>query len=158
MLRDGFHHNFAFFLKGPVIVRMISTDHPDRASRYVLMRDLARLARIEGADGVFMIAEAWTAHGEDIPKSGFAVDAKNRGEALVMHAVNSQGELFTLEAMIERKRFRPKKVKRIGKTRVVDEGGFQFILYPFMKEWGCVDEEKMKRALEQMARMGIETP
>lgn len=156
MLRDGFHHSFTFFLKGLVVISIIPTDHADRASRYVLMRDLARLARIEGADGVFMIGEAWTAQREDIPKSGFAVDAKKRGEALLMNAANSRGESFVLEAMIERKRNNPKKVKRIGKTLVI-EGGFQFIFYPFMREWGCVDEEKMMQAIEQMDTMGIET-
>jgi len=157
MLRDGFHHSLAFFLKGLAMARIIRTDHPDRASRYVLMRDLARLARIDGADGVLMIGEAWTAQGEDVPKSGFAADARNRGEALVMHAANSRGESFVLEAMIERKRNKPKEVRRLGKTRV-DDRGFQFILYPFMKEWGCVDEEKVMWALSQMYKMGIATP
>ena len=104
-----------------------------------------------------MIAEAWTAYGDDIPKSGFAVDAKNRGEALMLNAANSQGEAFAFEAMIERRRQNAKKIKRLGATQV-DEDGFQFLLYPFMKEWGCVDEKKMQRNFEHMDAMGVETP
>jgi hypothetical protein len=157
MLRDGFHVSITFFLKGPTVIHMIQTDFPDRASRYVMVRDLARLARIEGADGVMMIGEAWTAHGDDIPKSGFAAEASNRGEALVMHAVNSEGVAFALHAKIERKKNNPKKVQRIGQTRS-DDDGFQFILYPFMNEWGCVNQQKLAEAIKLQSEMGIEDP
>ncbi|MCG8509746.1 MAG: hypothetical protein MI741_11015 [Rhodospirillales bacterium] len=156
LANDGFHRNFTFFLKGATVFQIIGTDHEDRASRYVLMRDLAKLARIEGADGVFLIAEAWTAHKKNIPTSGFAGDARKRGEALILDAINSQGESFTFRAKFTRKPKKPNKIKKIKKTTV--ERGFQFILYPFMKEWGCVDEEELKRALQQIDDMGIETP
>ncbi len=157
MLRDGYHQSFIFLMKGLVVIRIIPADHPDRASRYVLMRDLARLARIEGADGVMMISEVWTAHGKDVPKSGFAVDAINRGEALVLSAANSQGQSFMFQSTVERRRLASKKVKRLGEI-VFEEDHFQFFWYPFMKEWGCVDEEKMRKSFSHMDEMGIEIP
>jgi hypothetical protein len=157
MLRDGFHKSLTFFLKGHEVIRVISSEFPDRASKYVLTRDLARLARIDGADGVLMIGEAWTAHGDGIPKSGFAADAKNRGEALTMSAGNSQGELFMLSAAVERKKIKSQKVKRFGQT-LFEDRGYPLMLYPFMKEWGCVDDEKLAKSLARIDSFGIETP
>ncbi|MDD3029125.1 MAG: hypothetical protein PHS57_02435 [Alphaproteobacteria bacterium] len=157
MLRDGYHQSFIFLMKGLVVIRVISVDHPDRASRYVLMRELARLARIEGADGVMMISEVWTAHGKDVPKSGFAADAINRGEALMLSAANSQGRSFMFCSTIERRRIASKKVKSLGEI-VFEEDHFQFFWYPFMKEWGCVDEEKIRKSFSYMNKMGIELP
>jgi hypothetical protein len=157
LIRDGYHRHFTFFLRGSRVIRIIETDHPDRASRYVLMRDLAQLAKIDGADGVMVIGEAWTAKVEDLPPSGFAVEAKERGEMLVLNAANSNGEAFVLETIFFRRKKSQKKVKKIGKTEFVDEG-FQFMLYPFMKEWDCVNEERFKAAITQMDEMGIETP
>lgn len=157
LIKDGYHANFTFFLKGVEVIRILRTDHPDRASRYVLMRDLARLARIEGADGVLMIAEAWTAKQGDIPKSGFAVEAKNRGEALVMNAGNSNGEMFVLHADFERRKIRSNKIREIIPTVEIDSG-FMYIFYPFMTEWGCVDQEKLAKSFETSKELGIEDP
>lgn len=152
--RDGYHSPFAFLMRDSTVIRIVRTDHPDRASRYVLMRDLARLSRIEGANGVMMISEAWTAEGDDIPRSGFAAEAKNRGEALVMNAANAKGESLTFEAKFERRRPGSKKIKKIFET-VCYEDGFQFILAPFMMEWGCLDKEKLYSAIKRQDEMGI---
>ena len=72
--------------------------------RYVLMRDLAKLAHIAKADGVMYLGETWIAFGEDLPSSGFAADAKKRGEAIMLSAANAQGEHFQLTCEIKRKR------------------------------------------------------
>ena len=146
MLRDGYHQSMTFLFKGLNMFRLIPTDHPDRASRYILMRDLASLAHIDGADGVMMIGESWTAKLEDAP-SGFAVDAKNRGEALTLRAANSLGEIFGLEAKIERRRWNTKKVKRLGDV-IRDRDGYPFMYYPFQKMWGCVDEKRLQWAVD----------
>ena len=157
ILSDGYHSHFTFFLKGAEIVRFFQSTPPDRASKYVLMRDLAKLARSDGADGVLVIGEAWTARGDDVPKSGFASEAKNRGEILIMSGANASGESFIFEAVIQRRGKNIKKLKSLGATRV-EESAFQFMLYPFMEEWGCVDKEKMEQAFKQEAEMGIENP
>jgi hypothetical protein len=69
-------------------------------------------------------------------------------------AVNSQAESFALEAAMERSRNKQRKVKRLGKT-VLSEDGFPFIFYQFMKEWECIDEQKLRGALERLDAMGI---
>jgi hypothetical protein len=131
---------------------MIQPEHPDRASRYVLMRDLSKLALVDGADGMVMVGEAWIASGENLPKSGFAADAPDRGEAIILHAASSGGEFISLQAVVSRRRWNSKKVKEIGPTEE-DEKGFPFILSPFFREWGCLDEGKVARVFLQ-ARSG----
>lgn len=155
--RDGYHHNFTFLLKGSQPIEMVRSDHPDRASRYVLMRDLAKLARIAGADGVMMIGETWTASNDDIPPSGFAVDAKNRGEAIMLSAASAKGESFMISAPVIRKRPGSLKVKSVGRGDYTDDG-FQFMFVPFFKEWGCLDEKAMQQAFDNMDNMGILHP
>ncbi len=152
--RDGHHRSFTFFLKGRQIVQMIPTDHPDRATRYVLIRDLAKLARIEGADGMFMIAEAWSAAVADVPESGFAVDAKNRGEVLVMHAASSNGDTFVMRSTFYRRRLGGKKVKRVERAEL-ERDGLQFITFPFLREWGVLDMEKVVAEIQRMDALGI---
>jgi hypothetical protein len=157
LLRDGFHRGMTFFLQGHLVKRVIQTDFPDRASKYVIMRDLARLAIVDGADGVITVGEAWTASASDVPKSGFAAEAKNRGEALMMSAADAKGESFTLQAAFIRKAIRKSKVKYIEAT-VVDDEQFPLALYQFMKEWNCVDIEKLKKGLSEIDELGIESP
>ena len=157
MARDGNHSNFTFLLRGNFPIEMVRSDHPDRASRYLLMRDLAKLARVVDANGVMMIGEVWTAHGDDLPKSGFAADAKNRGEAIMVSAANAQGELVHITAEVTRMRFRPQKVRSVGPPHV-ETDGFTFFLAPFLQQWGVTDKEAMQRAFSQMDAMGIEIP
>ena len=157
MARDGFHRNLTFLMKGLLPIEMVKTDHPDRASRYVLMRDLARLAHIAGADGVMTIGEVWTASNENIPASGFAVDAPKRGEAINLHAATAQGESFVMSAKIERKRPGSKKVMSVSRTEI-DEDGFLFMFLPFFEQWGCVDQQALSKALAQTDEMGIDVP
>jgi hypothetical protein len=157
LLRDGHHDAFAVFLKGNAIKRVVPTPFPDRAAKYVIMRDLALLARADGADGVLTIGEAWTASSKDIPKSGFAAEARNRGEALMMSAANALGESFSLQASFTRKKLRRSKVKSINATQFIGDA-FELSLYPFMKEWDCVDEARLAKSLAALDEMGIETP
>lgn len=156
IFRDGHHHSVTIFLKGTSIVRILITDHPDRAARYVMMRDLAILAKIDAADGIIMIGEAWLARQGDIPESGFAVDAKNRQESLILHAANSKGEIFVFESIIERRK-NSNKIKLLSVTSIYN-GGFQFILYPFLKEWGCVNEKQFQQAIDNLESLGVKTP
>lgn len=150
--RDGFHRNITFLIRGAVPIEIAQTDHPTRASRYVLMRDLARLARIVNADGVMMIGEAWTAAPEDVPSTGYAAEAKRRGEAVVLHAANATGDSFVLSSAITRRRINSSKVKTVGPTNL-EENGFLFMFMPFFVEWGCVDEDALEMALKQQDAM-----
>ncbi|MDW9618318.1 hypothetical protein [Sinorhizobium meliloti] len=155
MAKDGYHHTFTYLLKGLKVVQIIGTDHPDRASRYVMMRDLAKLARVLDADGMMMVSEVWTAKAEDAP-SGFAADAKNRGEALSLVATNAEGETYAFTAQIVRKKNKKHKVKRLEPTSVLENPAL-WILYPFQRMWGCVDEELMFEAEKQLSDMGVNT-
>lgn len=157
MVRDGVHYSFVFLLKNAKVVQIIRADHPSRASRYVLMRDLAKLARIADANGVIYLGETWTAYGADVPSSGFAAEAKNRGEAIMLSAANAQGEHFQFTSEIKRKRSGSLKVKSLGPIEL-DTSGFPFIFAPFLQQWGCLDEAHMMRSFEDMEKMGICSP
>ncbi len=142
MVRDGYHHSFAIMVSGLQLGRVIGINHPDRASRYVLMRDLAELAKAIGADGIILIAEAWTAKGKDVPPSGYAVEAKNRGEALTLNAAQSTGQTYAYSAEIKRKKKKKNKIKALDPT-TFDQEGIPFILAPFLNAWGSLDLEKL---------------
>lgn len=156
MLRDGYHHSFAIMVSKLRLWRVIGINHPDRASRYVLMRDLAELAKIIDADGIIVIGEAWTAKGKDVPQSGYAVDAQNRGEALTMHAAEATGQTYVYNAEITRKKKKKHKVKSLGPTEL-HQDGFQFIMAPFQIAWGCLDLQKLKEAEEDVDRILADT-
>jgi hypothetical protein len=156
MLRDGYHISICLFFRGTSLIRVIDFTHPDRASRYVILHDLAKLSRVVGADGVVLISEVWRASKGDIPKSGFAVDAPNRTEGIMLNAINATGERCSVYADIERRKL-SKKIKRLGAT-IAERNDFPFLLYPFMREWGCIDGESLRRGLVAIDEMGIETP
>ncbi len=67
------------------------------------------------ADGVMLISEAWTAKGADIPESGYAVEAKNRGEALLLHGADASGFRVAMHADISRKKNKRHKVKSLSR-------------------------------------------
>ena len=157
MARDGIHYGFVFLLKDLQVIQMIRADHPTRASRYVLMRDFAKLARIAKADGVMCLGETWTAFGNHLPPSGFAADAKNRGEAVMLSAANSKGEHFQFISEVKRKRPNSTKVKAMGPAQI-DTQGFPFLFAPFLKLWDCLDEAELMRSFKTMDKMGIEFP
>lgn len=74
-----------------------------------------------------------------------------------MHAANAEGETFALEAAFHRRRFGGKKIKRIEPT-VFENDAVQFIVFPFLREWGVLDAEKIAKAVQQEHDMGIQPP
>ena len=134
MLRDNYHLPVMLLWKDLVPLDHIRAWPPDRRAKYMMMRDAAARARQVGANGVMYISEAWTARKEDLPASGFAAEARERGEALVMSAANADGEMFTLQAEIIRKKVKTHKVKRLGPT--VRDDGQVMTLAPFLEMWG----------------------
>jgi hypothetical protein len=154
MAKDGYHRSIAFLLRGTKPVEAVGTEHPNRASRYVMMRELAKFASACRADGVILLSEAWTAYGSDVPKSGYAAEAPNRGEALALISGNSAGEICAFDAEIIRKKPGGKKVKRLGPTRE-NSGRAQFILMPFQSQWNCLTKEMIDHAVNSMDEMGI---
>jgi hypothetical protein len=143
MLRDGYHIPIMLLWKDLLPVDQIQAWPADQRAKYMMMRDTAQRARQIGANGVTYISEAWTARREDLPASGFAAEAEQRGEALVLFAANSDGEMFSLQAKITRKRIKKNKVKSLGPTEV-DEGQIM-TLAPFLEIWGklglLIDDE-----------------
>lgn len=134
MLRDGYHLPLMLLWKDLAPLDQIRAWPTDRRAKYMMMRDAAARAREIGATGVMFISEAWTARREDLPQSGFAADAERRGEALVMCAAASDGEMFTLQARITRKRRKIHKVKTLGPTE--RDNGEVMTLAPFLEVWG----------------------
>ncbi|KQN09088.1 hypothetical protein [Sphingomonas sp. Leaf28] len=154
MAKDGFYRSLAFLLRGTKIVETVGTEHPDRASRYVMMRELAKFASACRADGVILLSEAWTAHGSDVPESGYPADAANRGEALALIAGNSAGETVAFDAVIVRKKPGGKKVRRLEPTRE-NSGRAQFILMPFQAQWGCLTDEIIEHSVRSLDEIGV---
>lgn len=154
MLKDGYHRSMALFFKGLSLDQIVGMEHPTRGSRYVIVRELAALAAATGVDGVMLISEAWTAKREDVPPSGYAAEAKRRGEALVMSAADAKGAAYHYEATVERKLVKRDKVKRLGPTKVAEDTAF--ITVPFQQVWGCADLQAIIAREEQMAAMGID--
>ncbi|MCB1420242.1 MAG: hypothetical protein KDJ74_15065 [Notoacmeibacter sp.] len=154
---DGYHGSLALFLKGSHLFRVIGADQPDRASRYILMRELASFAVAEGADGVILINEAWIAAAKDIPKHGYAVDAKNRQEALALAACNATGEEIHITATFHRKKNKLHKVKSIEPNKMT-VGTPSFMLVPFMKVWGRYDPKNYEEIQRKMDEAGLSLP
>lgn len=134
MLRDGYHIPIMLLWKDLVPLDQIQAWPTDQRAKYMMMRDIAARARQIGANGVTFVSEAWTARREDLPESGFAAEAERRGEALVMFAATSEGEMFSLQAKVTRKRIKTHKVKMLGPTER-DEGQIM-TLAPFLEIWG----------------------
>lgn len=134
MLRDGYHIPIMLLWKDLVPLDQIEAWPTDQRAKYMMMRDAAARAGQIGANGVTFVSEAWTARREDLPPSGFAAEAKRRGEALVMFAATSEGEMFSLQAKVTRKRKKTHKVKLLGPT-VRDQGQIM-TLAPFLEVWG----------------------
>lgn len=149
MRRDNYHRAIAILFKGIAMTQVINMDHPTRALRYVIIRELAALAKATGADGVILLAEAWTAKKEDVPPSGYAVEAKNRGEALCLSAANAYGKCYCASAEIIRKKNKKHKVKTL-KVSPVNEEAFIFITAPFQQEWGCLDMKEVEKSIAIM--------
>ena len=153
MIADGYHESFAFLLNDTTPTTLIVTEHPDRAIRYVLMRDLAHLARVSEANGVVLINEVWMAKSNDTP-TGFAADSPNRTEALSMLATNSSCESYSFIADIIRKKKKKHKVKKLAPTEFKEDPS-AWILYPFQKLWGCVDAKQMHEADKELIESGV---
>lgn len=142
MLRDSYHQTIAILFKGIVPFETISLALHDRRQKYMAMREIAERVRCSGADGVFLLSEGWTAKPEDLKPNQFAVDAPNRGEALLLWAVNSDGVHLSLEADIHRKRIKKHKVKSLGPTR--RETAARIVAFaPILEVWGRLGDLKL---------------
>lgn len=146
LVRDGYHVGIAFLISDKA-VNIVEVEFPNRAAKYVLTRELAKYAAVIGAKNVIMIGEAWTASPEKVPVSGFASEAKGRGEALVLNAANDKGEHFNISAQFHRRLFSKEKIRRIDPPSFsVPEG--HFMMFPFLLEWKALPEEDFLRAME----------
>jgi hypothetical protein len=155
MLHDGYHRSFLMLFKDLKPIQVIGVDHPNRAMRYVLMREMAAYAKRAGANSVILIAEAWTAEKSDLPPSGYAMEAKKRGEALTLHAADDQGSSYACSATVVRKLTNKRKVRKFVEQTIVEDAD-QFLLMPFQKEWGCLTAEVVTDRVARLAEMGFD--
>jgi len=115
--KDGFHRTFMFFVKDLKVIDIIDCNFPDRASKYLYIREFAQFAKKKGANAVFMIGEAWMAKEENLPNSGFASEASIREEALILDGVTSEGVDIHNVAVFLRKRKRREKLSEFWRPR-----------------------------------------
>lgn len=146
LVRDGYHAGIAFLLSDST-VRIVNVDFPNRAAKYVITRELAKYAASTGATSVIMIGEAWTAPRSSTPSSGFASEAKHRGEALILNAANKKGEHFSIRAQFYRKTFNKKKIKKIEEPDFIIPDA-HFMVFPFLQEWSALSDEALKAAID----------
>lgn len=138
MLKDSYHTSMFIPLKDNRPGELIITQPRSRIDKYLLMRDIAHHIKRTNANGLIQISEAWTAPAEDIPKGKFAEHAKNRGEILLLAAVNSDGEQIHVSAKITRRMLKRQKVKELGPT-VIDVGVRLNSMAPVLEVWGRLD-------------------
>lgn len=138
--KDGYHSALAFLFRNQEMVAPISIDHETRADRYVIVRELAEYAVLINANSVMLVSEAWTASGDDIPASGFAVEAKNRSEVLIMSCADAAGDEFAIRARFARKKLNKRKIAKVEAPELFDKEE-QFILAPFQIAWGNKTEK-----------------
>jgi hypothetical protein len=149
MLKDGFHASTFVLLRDNKPIDLIFAAPQNRIDKYLLVRDIAYLVRRIGANGLIHIAEAWTASREDIPKGKFAVDAKKRGESIMLAAVDSTGKMLSLSAQIIRKKLRKHKVKQLMPTEI--ELGTRLVtMAPVLEVWGKLDALRLEENDEPM--------
>ena len=138
ILRDHEHRTVFVLLKGNVPFEIIGAEPQDRMDKYMLMRKVAQHVRDAEADGVLHIGESWVAKPEDVPKGGYAADAANRKEALLLLGVNAQGQHVQMQSIIERKKVKRHKIKQLLPTEVYTDGK-PISMAPVLEVWGKLD-------------------
>jgi gamma-glutamyl phosphate reductase len=73
-----------------------------------------------------------------VPPGGFAVDAKDRWESIVLHGADASGEQIALSANVVRKKVKKHKVKSLSSTDVNTKSQ-NMALAPFLGVWGRLD-------------------
>jgi hypothetical protein len=149
MLKDGYHASMFVPLRDNKPIDLVIAAPQNRIDKYLLIRDVAHLVRRVGADGLLHISEAWTASREDIPKGKFAVDAANRGESIMLAAVNSSGEQINFSAQVIRKKLKKHKVKQLMPTEI-EAGTRMLAMAPVLEVWGKLDVLRLEEDDEPM--------
>jgi len=98
--RDGLILTCLFAGKGNCRHMQIPLFPQNRAEKHILLRRAAERIAYAGMEWVIMIGEVWTS--TTIPKTGFAADDENRGEAVYIQAIDSKNILRCVKATIVR--------------------------------------------------------
>lgn len=136
--KDGHHVPIVFFFKENLLVHLLELHYENRASKYLLMREVAEVVRQIQADAVIHIGEAWTAKASQLGPFQYPVDVPSRGECLiVMGCTHSIG--ISIEAEITRSE------ENLNVGNSVESIGSQADMFaPVIKVWNELNANKDK--------------
>lgn len=133
LVKDGFHSPMVFlgYPNGSKEIHQLVLE--DRAAKHMLIRQLAVDIERTGATSFIMINEVWMAHvGEK--EIVHAADSSKREEALMVTALNKQGEYFYW--CIFFKKDKNGKVILYNESEIKDvKGDYPNFLIPILKVW-----------------------
>lgn len=130
--KDGHHVPIAILLRDLRPLKVLDTHANTRNEKYIVMQELARVAKQYAADGVLIINEVWKAAYDSEKPFLYPQENPNRTEALTLIAANSKKEIIQYEAEILRRHW-PLKPK-LGQTIKRSEGTIN-LLAPLQKLW-----------------------
>ena len=113
---------------GPVVFDLTSRNRQDKLINF---RKLAVEVSKCRADRVILVSEAWTAQFANIDQYVPASEAPNRGEIIMLTAVNDKGEIISLEAQI----LRDGERVSLGPTQRLQGNDSLFMLADVFKVW-----------------------
>lgn len=103
--RDGHHSTIAFlFDEAGQPLGIIPVQAADQSEKFILMRELAKQVERLGAKELIFVGESWVAS-EEYKDDGDIIrprNAKDRKEALSIHAITAKGESIHLISLFER--------------------------------------------------------
>ncbi|WP_326999163.1 hypothetical protein [Comamonas testosteroni] len=138
---DGHHVTMVFFLKGNRPINIMQLGIQEHGEKYLVFRALANEVVKQGADGVIILSEIWTALYDSKNPYRRVVDAPERREFLSAVLVTKTGDPVQLLAMITREG----DSVSLGETiRILDQAQIAFA--PIYAAWGRDIPESWIRA------------
>jgi hypothetical protein len=147
-LKDGYHGAFLFLLKDKGVISIRGHRADSAGEKYTLMRSHANEAARIGADGVFIIDEAWIAKPEDLRPYERPSQSKFRKEVLSLMFLEKGGHPYSLSAEIVR------DGERISLAKTQEDfNGSAFMFAPFLEAWGqTVPDSWMSASKESLEK------
>ena len=146
---DGCHGTFAFLLNGELPLAMISLAVQEHGEKYLVMRMLANEVIKQGADGVIIIGEIWSAPYDSSKPYRRAADAPEKREFLSAILVTKTGDPIQLHALIER----AGDFVTLGETDTLRNQA-QIVFAPIYAAWGREIPDAWRDAAKIGARDG----
>ena len=153
--RDGYHAPIILMYRDGVPLPPIGPELPDRASKYLLARELALAVMEADADTVIFLNEAWGCELSDLPKSGFAADSSKRFEFLSLIAVEKSGSGLQISERFLRGKINKRKIRRFLGPNVT-YGLESLIAFPVLEVWGILTDDLIDRTINTLGDMDID--